>query len=202
MVFTEEGTIFVSTGDGGTGEVDTTEPASLAQNRNTLGGKILHIDREGRGVPGNPFWNGDPDANRSKVWATGLRNPFRIALVPGRPKTLIVGDVGWFTYEELNVVERAGDYGWPCFEGPERTQTYRERGFCVSYYERANPVAPWLAVERPPFYSITGGVPLQDAEGWPSEFAGTYVFGDWMSTRPPPTTRYSLRKAPGPSRSR
>lgn len=182
MVFTKEGTIFVSTGDGGAGDIETIEPASLAQNTNTLGGKILHIDREGRGVPGNPFWNGNPDANRSKVWATGLRNPFRIALVPGRPKTLIVGDVGWHTYEELDIVERARDYGWPCFEGPERTPKYRTRGFCVSYYEHANPVAPWLSVERPPFYSITGGVPVPDADGWPSDLAGSYVFGDWISS--------------------
>lgn len=181
IVFTKEGTIFVSTGDGGTGETEAIQPATLAQNENTLGGKILHIDREGRGVPGNPFWNGNPDANRSKVWATGLRNPFRIALVPDRPKTLIVGDVGWFSFEELNVVERSGDYGWPCVEGPERTEKFQMRDFCTRYYEHATPVAPWLALERPPFYSITGGVALQDANGWPSEFAGSYIFGDWLS---------------------
>ena len=131
IVFASDGTMFVSTGDGG-GTRDGTdeakavdEAAFLAQDLDSLGGKVLRVDREGRGLPDNPYWNGDPDANRSKVWAHGLRNPFRAEALPTSSPTLVVADVGLLTYEELNRVERGDDLGWPCFEGPNRTPQYR-----------------------------------------------------------------------------
>ena len=79
--FARDGTMFVSTGDGG-GKDEFEATALTSQARHALGGKVLRITRDGRGVRGNPFWNGDPDANRSKIWALGLRNPFRMALHP------------------------------------------------------------------------------------------------------------------------
>ena len=181
IVFTPEGTMLIATGDGGGHEV--VEPlAFLAQDPDTLGGKILHVDREGRGVPGNPYWNGNPDANRSKVWATGLRNPFRMAAVSGEAATLVVGDVGWNTFEELHIVRRGSDQGWPCFEGPERTPEYEETAFCRRYYDESSPAEPWFSVRQPDGASITAGVPLGDAQGWPSGFAGHYVFADWAKS--------------------
>jgi len=184
MVFRPDGTIFVSTGDGGGGDVEGIEPAAfLAQDPNTLGGKILHVDREGRGLPANPFWNGDPDANRSKVWATGLRNPFRITLLPGTSDTLVVGDVGWDSFEEIDIVERGSNHGWPCYEGPDRTPKYELRGFCRRYYTDGKSAGePWFTMPQPPLFSITGGVPISDAAGWPAEFEGQYVFGDWLAS--------------------
>jgi glucose/arabinose dehydrogenase len=207
MVFTPRGTIFVSTGDGG-GREAVEQPAFAAQDPDTLGGKILHIDREGRGLPGNPYWNGDPEANRSKVWATGLRNPFRMSAVPGHPEVLVVGDVGWDSYEELDVVRRGFDLGWPCMEGPERTPLYQDTRFCRRYYDEHAPVGPWYFVRQTNALSITAGVPLDDATGWPSEFAGQYVFGDWTTSEisvvplelaaPAPPPRTIANHAAGP----
>ncbi len=142
----EDGTLLVSVGDGGhyavpdpggldpgmfgPGKVDPSLDigAYRAQDIGSLNGKILRLDPEtGWGLPSNPFWNGDPDAARSKVFAYGLRNPFRFAIAPGtgstdqadgRPGTLWIGDVGWAKWEELDVAVNGGlNFGWPCREG-------------------------------------------------------------------------------------
>src|SRR5690606_12484678 len=62
--------------------------------------------------------------NQSKVWAMGLRNPYRFsvgpadAALPDGPGTLYIGDVGWLTWEELNISKTGGEnFGWPCYEG-------------------------------------------------------------------------------------
>jgi glucose/arabinose dehydrogenase len=180
LVFADDGTMYVSTGDGGGLEVVEPLPF-LSSDPDTLGGKVLHIDREGRGLPGNPWWNGDPKANRSKVWATGLRNVFRLGPVPGEPGRLIAGDVGWNSFEELNVIERGADYGWPCFEGPERTPLYEDTEQCARVYEDGSPTAPWLSMPQPEASSITAGVALANARGWPAGYADRYLFGDWFT---------------------
>ena len=180
IVFASDGTLFVSTGFGG-GEEHVEPSAFLAEDRGTLGGKILHVDREGRGLPSNPFWDGDPQSNRSKVWATGFRNPFRMALLPGSSTTLAVGDVGWDSFESLLRVGRGSDSGWPCFEGGHKTPEYRDTPRCADYY-RAHPQAPnapWLAIPHPPGIAITGGVPLTRASGLPADLRSDYAFADW-----------------------
>src|SRR5205823_12806735 len=82
LKFAPDGTLFVSLGDGAHFNfVDTR--AYRTQNLDSLSGKMLHITTTGAGVPGNPFWTGNANDNRSKVWAYGLRNSFRFSLRPG-----------------------------------------------------------------------------------------------------------------------
>ncbi|MCB9274803.1 MAG: PQQ-dependent sugar dehydrogenase [Lewinellaceae bacterium] len=92
-------------------------------------GKILRIDADtGDGLPSNPFFDpARPRSPQSRIWAWGLRNPYRFTLRPnsgshspedGRPGVLYVGDVGNGAWEELNVVETGGqNFGWPILEG-------------------------------------------------------------------------------------
>ena len=69
--------MFVSTGDASSfDEVD--DRALRAQNVDSLAGKILRVDTSGNGLSGNPHWDGSSNHNRSKIWARGFRNPFRI----------------------------------------------------------------------------------------------------------------------------
>jgi VCBS repeat-containing protein len=94
-----------------------------------LNGKVLRLDPlTGDGLPSNPFFDpGNPRAPRSRVWALGLRNPFRMTLQPGtgshfptdaNPGVLVVGDVGYDTWEEVSVITGpAMNFGWPIFEG-------------------------------------------------------------------------------------
>jgi len=102
-----------------------------AQKINTYCGKILRIDPEtGLGLDSNPFFDpSQPDQPISKVWSLGLRNPFRITLVPntgstnpedGNPGDILFGDVGDWIWEEINLANSPGqNFGWPIYHGPE-----------------------------------------------------------------------------------
>lgn len=116
VVFAPDGSLFVSIGDGS--DYTDIDPRALrSQNLDSLAGKIVRIDpATGLGLPDNPFYQaGSPGSNRSKVWARGLRNPFRIAIHPTTSQPYI-GDVGWNGWEEINTGKGA-NFGWPCYEG-------------------------------------------------------------------------------------
>ena len=95
----------------------------------SLSGKVLRLDpATGNGVAGNPFFDpAHPRAPRSRVWALGFRNPYRFTVLPetgglnpadGNPGVILLGDVGWGAWEELNVIDGPGkNCGWPLFEG-------------------------------------------------------------------------------------
>jgi glucose/arabinose dehydrogenase len=178
VAFAPDGSIFLSTGDGG-GYDDRIEPSALrAQDPDALAGKILHISPAGDGLPDNPWWNGSRRANRSKVWAVGFRNPFRIALEPGT-STLVAGDVGARRFEELDLVRKGGDYGWPCYEGPLRVKVYAKTTLCRALYARpaGSVQAPLLAIPHPSAQTIVVGT--TEPAGWRSGSAPTLLFGDW-----------------------
>lgn len=93
-----------------------------AQKLNTALGKILRIDVNPPFTPGkqyripsdNPFFN--KAGAVKEIWAYGFRNPYRFGFdkTTGR---LIVGDVGQNDIEEVDIVTRAGNFGWNCKEG-------------------------------------------------------------------------------------
>lgn len=103
--------------------------AYKAQYLGSLNGKVLRIDpNTGDGVSSNPFFDtAHPRSAQSRVWAMGFRNPYRMVLRPntgshypedGDPGTLIVGDVGNGSWEELNILHTGGqNFGWPVMEG-------------------------------------------------------------------------------------
>lgn len=102
-----------------------------AQMVNSLNGKVLRLDpATGNGVSSNPWFDaGAPRSPRSRVWALGLRNPYRMTIAPnsgstdpsqGRPGVLYISDVGWSSWEEVSICNAAGmNFGWPQYEGME-----------------------------------------------------------------------------------
>ncbi len=110
--------------------------AFRAQYIDSLCGKILRIDPEtGDGISSNPWYEGDsPRSARSRVFCLGLRNPFRMSIVPGtgstdpaaaRPGDISYGDVGWNTWEDSGIVKvRGSNLGWPLFEGLDANAEY------------------------------------------------------------------------------
>jgi glucose/arabinose dehydrogenase len=102
--------------------------AYRAQLVGSHAGKLLRLDPiTGNGVPSNPFYDpGAPRSARSRVWAMGLRNPYRFARRPesgshdpndADPGSLYIGDVGWDTWEDIQVATVGGrNFGWPVFE--------------------------------------------------------------------------------------
>ncbi|ACC81877.1 PA14 domain-containing protein [Nostoc punctiforme] len=114
--FGTDGSLFVSLGDGTS--YNGIDPRAIrVQDIDNLSGKILHIDAiTGQGLSSNPFYNGDPNSNRSKVYNLGLRNPFRFT-IDKKTNTPVMGDVGFDTYEEVNVGKPGANFGWPFYEG-------------------------------------------------------------------------------------
>ncbi|MEH1942826.1 MAG: PA14 domain-containing protein [Nostoc sp.] len=154
--FGNDGTLFVSVGDGTS--YNRADPRAIrVQDLDNLSGKILHIDAiTGKGLSDNPFYNGDPDSNRSKVYDYGMRNPFRFTI---NQKTNIpfIGDVGWGTWEEVNT-GRGKDFGWPGYEGgidgngnftSLKQQSYAQFKAVQDYYKSGTPVtAPIFAFDH------------------------------------------------------
>ncbi len=80
MVFAPDGSLLVSIGDGAS--YNTMDRRAVrVQSLDSLSGKVLRIDPlTGHGLPENPFYDGRPTSNRSKVYQYGLRNPFRFTV--------------------------------------------------------------------------------------------------------------------------
>jgi glucose/arabinose dehydrogenase len=177
-----DGTLWVGSGDGA--DYGRADPLAVrTYDPNSLNGKILHVDRDGRGVDGHPLCPGRPlDENCTKVYASGFRNPFRFVLRPGA--TPVVGDVGWFNHEEINVLRPGGDYGWPCYEGPSRTVGYRDLDECAPAYAREGTPAASLGPSwsyphaEGDGYAVVAG-PVYDGTSYPDGFRGTMFVADY-----------------------
>jgi glucose/arabinose dehydrogenase len=179
LAFAADGTIFLATGDGGGYDDQIEETALRVQNLDSLAGKVLRITRDGKGLASNPFWNGNPSANRSKVWSLGFRNPFRLALADGS-MTPIVGDVGRATAEEIDAAARGANLGWPCYEGRVKSEVYESTALCKAMYRRPAAVDPPLVtIDHPDGNSITGGDFAPAA--FPLAVRGQYLFADWRA---------------------
>jgi glucose/arabinose dehydrogenase len=165
--FCSDGSLLVSTGDGahwdvtdmggfdpngfGPGKFDSGEDigAFRSQSLTSLAGKILRIDpATGLGLPDNPYWTGDPADNRSRIWMTGLRNPFRFTLDPGSgsPERIYASDVGWFQWEEVDRGAGGENLGWPCYETNALNKAYANNnpfGECKDPSIFTKPLLAW-----------------------------------------------------------
>ena len=173
LAFGLDGFLYVGLGDGGSAG----DPMRHGRNKGTLLGSILRIDVS-RSIaeapyaipPDNPFV--EEPGSRPEIWAYGLRNPWRFTFdrETGR---LWAGDVGQNSVEEVDVVERGGDYGWNRLEGSQ----------CFSPAD-CDPTGTVLPVWEYPTRgncSVIGGY-VYRGRGIPS-LTGAYVFGDFCSGR-------------------
>lgn len=116
LAFGPDGFLYIGLGDGGSAG----DPLGNGQNRRVLLGKMLRIDVDHTSAglqyaipPDNPFLNG---VDRGEVWAYGLRNPWRFSFDPSSGR-LFCGDVGQDKFEEIDILQKGGNFGWNTMEG-------------------------------------------------------------------------------------
>jgi len=100
MIFGPDGMLYVSTGEAG-------QP-DLAQDRGSLGGKVLRITEAGKPAPGNPD-------RSSPIWTWGHRNVQGLAFDDA--DNLWASEFGQDSFDELNLIRKGRNYGWPMVEG-------------------------------------------------------------------------------------
>ncbi|MGE3109936.1 MAG: PQQ-dependent sugar dehydrogenase [Phycisphaerales bacterium] len=197
LLFGEDGSLIASVGDGASydkndigqersgssntglqdGIITPTEDvgAFRAQLVNSHSGKLLRLDpATGDGLPDNPFYDPEsPRSPRSRVWALGLRNPFRVVLRPGsaRPGNpvgdLYIGDVGSSLWEELDICDGPGqNFGWPIYEGLDPHPAFPT--LLVPNRDAPNPLHdPEDPASCPEFFNFQDLL-VQDTPGTPS----------------------------------
>ncbi|NUR05833.1 MAG: PQQ-dependent sugar dehydrogenase [Nocardioidaceae bacterium] len=140
LLFAPDGNLFVSTGETGNG--------ALAQDRDSLGGKILRITPDGKPAPGNP-------RPGSPVWTMGHRNVQGLAF--DGSGQLWASEFGQNTWDELNRIDRGRNYGWPVVEGKGDSGT---RGY-------RDPYVQWRTSEASP-----SGLAFLDGSLWMASLRG------------------------------
>jgi glucose/arabinose dehydrogenase len=185
IAFGPDGFLYIGMGDGGSGG----DPDHLAQNPNTLLGKMLRIDvnvadSDSKGYripPDNPFLDSNPVAALPEIWAFGLRNPWRFSFdSPGLGGTggILIADVGQTSREEVNF-EPAGqggrNYGWSLREGKIAFNESRAAAFTPL----TDPIHDY---PRSLGQSISGGFVYRGTD-LGAAFRGRYFFTDYVSRR-------------------
>jgi len=221
LVFGNDGTLLISHGDGA--HFDGVDPGGLdpgsflpgrvssdqdigafrAHYLGSMSGKVLRVDpATGDGLPSNPWFDpGDARSPQSRVWAKGLRNPYRMDIKPGSgstnpadgdPGLLAIADVGWGAWEELNLCRGGEDFGWPCYEGTEAEGQYQNQNpahsGCTgddSYVTYGTESWPHGSGTSVPFSGLTGfaavGATFQTGPGWPSNYRDLVYFTDYVT---------------------
>ena len=170
--FGPDGYLYLSTGDGG----KANDPHDFSQNTFSLLGKVLRIDvdkTEGAlkyGIPeDNPFKN--KPGFRGEIWTIGMRNPWRLHWdIPS--KTLYCADVGQHMKEEINLIQKGGNYGWSFREGTEAFSLKNRKPS-----EEIQFIDPVFEYGHDEGTSVSGGIVYRGSKH--PELYGHYIFGDW-----------------------
>lgn len=202
MAFGPDGYLYIGVGDGG-GANGMDGPADKAaghiakgnsQDLNQLLGKILRIDvnktdgDKAYAIPSdNPFAKG---GGRPEIFAYGVRNCWGISFDRGGKHELFAADVGQASWEEVNIIVKGANYGWPrreglvCFDGKNPTKPPAD---CPNVDDDGKPFTdPIIAYKNFTKFpkdpeargvSVTGGY-VYRGKALP-QLQGKYVFGDW-----------------------
>ncbi len=171
VLFGPDGMLYLSIGDGGAAN----DPHNHGQNPSTLLGTVIRIDvdrtTDGKSyaVPSdNPFVGNAKAA--PEVWAYGLRNVWRMSFDRATGK-LYGGDVGQNAWEEIDIIQRGGNYGWNVREGRHAFAPARPGAFSTDFIE---PIAEYGHGDG---VSVTGGFVYRGAR-FPT-LTGVYLYADY-----------------------
>ncbi len=186
IAFGPDGYLYLSIGDGGGGG----DPQKNGQNLETVFGSILRIDIDVNGdnpLEANPeqpdghyeIPNDNPrlgQAGLDELFAWGVRNTWKFSF--DNEGRLWGADVGQNAYEEINLIEKGGNYGWNRFEADSQPSYGAESTLATSpdikpiffYNHNAGDV------------SITGGF-IYRGSLVDERLQNAYIYGDYVSGR-------------------
>lgn len=162
MLFGPDGYLYIGTGDGAQNW--------RGEDLGSTNAKILRVTDLGEAVPDNPWFDlGYLRCNL--VYAYGLRNPYTMSMDPATGD-IFINDVGAFTWEEINRLERGAFFGWPKVEGPRVQQPVPD--------EYRDPVFAYKHENN--FCAVVGGTFYSPAVAtFPPEYVGKYFFSDYCT---------------------
>ena len=171
LAFGPDGFLYIGLGDGGSGG----DPFGNGQSLQTLLGKMLRIDVD-RTDPGlqyaipadNPFAAG---GGRAEIWAYGLRNPWRFSFESGTGR-LFCADVGQDSFEEVDLLQKGGNFGWNTMEG---LHCFNPSSGC----NMTGLILPIAEYSHSEGEAVIGGY-VYRGTAIPS-LVGTYILGDFIS---------------------
>lgn len=183
LAFGPDGFLYFGLGDGG-GEGD---PLGHGQSTQTLLGKMMRIDVNSTspGLPyaipaDNPFAAG---GGRPEIYAIGFRNPWRFSFDRSSGR-LFLADVGQNNFEEVDIVQKGGNYGWSIMEGDH---CFNPPSGC----NMTGLILPIIEISHPEAEAVIGGFVYHGTAL--TGLQGRYIFGDlsgkiWSLTENPPNT--------------
>ncbi len=219
VAFGPDGLLYLGLGDGGgagdsgPGHVQdwyTPNRGGNAQNvQANLLGKILRIDVDQPPTDGAPYaipadnpFTGGP--GRPEIWAYGLRNPYRFSFDRGGDHGLYAADAGQDLWEEVDLIERGGNYGWNVKEGTHCFSTAHPRSPAAGC-PQVDPLGHRLIdpIIEIPNSEQPGGLGTAVVGGYVyrgqalAALRGRYVFGVWSAAEDEPLGRLFTARRPG-----
>ena len=167
IAFGQDGHLYIGLGDGGLAG----DPRNRSQDNSNLFGAILRIDVSGGPgsgytiPPDNPLVGGSR-TDQKEIYAWGLRNPWRFSF-DRKTGELWAGDVGQDAWEEIDIIENGGNYGWKIREGKHSYSSGSSR----------NLIDPVFEYPHSKGRSVTGGYVYRGA-ALPA-MRGTYIYADY-----------------------
>eukprot|EP00189_Rhodosorus_marinus_P011577 CAMPEP_0184741902 /NCGR_PEP_ID=MMETSP0315-20130426/4898_1 /TAXON_ID=101924 /ORGANISM="Rhodosorus marinus, Strain UTEX LB 2760" /LENGTH=1334 /DNA_ID=CAMNT_0027212447 /DNA_START=248 /DNA_END=4252 /DNA_ORIENTATION=+ len=181
LAFDEDNNLVVTVGDG---EFASVVPAAInAQRLTSLSGKILRISTKratlGQGLRNNPYFDGNGKHIRSKIYASGVRNPLHIHPSTTNKNRFYIGDVQWSTMEEIDIVTAGANFGWPCFEGTVPLRFWSKTDECIKLIANKRHKEP--LIEYPHFEGKSYAVMIGERisiKGWPDRYYDVLTYAD------------------------
>lgn len=220
VAFGTDGFLYFTLGDGGgahDGLADSPVshgPIGHGQNIETALGSILRIDVDSPpqaplayAIPSDNPFVGQPGLD--EIYAYGMRNPYRFSFDdgPGGDGSLFLADVGQNLFEEINIIERGGNYGWAIREGFHCFDPFNPLSpplSCPGTGPMGKPLLDPIAEYAHPGsgFSPEGGITVVGGFVYrgsrsPS-LVGKYVFGDFSGQFVVPSGRLYFLEEPNP----
>lgn len=174
------GLLYLGIGDGGAALAGHPE---ICQNETSIWGSIIRIDPSGNnsknknyGIPkDNPY--ADQPNKVGEIWSRGFRNPHRIAWNEKGEK-MLVSNIGQHSVEEVNLISKGGDFGWPYREGSFvfDVNANPEMVYPLDQEEKGSFLNPVIQYDHDEGNAVSGGY-FYWGKKIPS-LKGKYIFGD------------------------